>query len=96
MGEGCEQGDPLDPTLFARGQHESLARGAAALHPSDRLTAFLDDLDKPPNQRGMVVLGSPAGHPDFRVEWTVQHMAQEQELLEHLPLLPDLQCAGFC
>ena len=49
--------------------------------------------DKPPNQRGMVVLGSPVGHPDFIAAWTAQRMAQEQELLEHLPLLPDLQCA---
>ena len=49
--------------------------------------------DKPPNQRGMVVLGSPVGHPDFMAAWTAQRMAQEQELLEHLPLLPDLQCA---
>ena len=49
--------------------------------------------DKPPNQRGMVVLGSPVGHPDFMAAWTAQRMAQEQELLEHLPFLPDLQCA---
>ena len=49
--------------------------------------------DKAPNQRGMVVLGSPVGHPDFIAAWTAQYMAQEQELLEHLPLLPDLQCA---
>ena len=148
--EGCEQGDPLAPALFALGQHESLARAAETLHPSDCLMAFLDDLylvtvpdrcrgsldavthsvaegcgiasnlgktrviraiagaapprvaelgpdvwrgDKPPNQRGMVVLGSPVGHPDFIAAWTAQRMAQEQELLEHLPLLPDLQCA---
>ena len=49
--------------------------------------------DKPPNQRGMVVLGSPVGHPDFIAAWTARRVAQEQELLEHLPLLPDLQCA---
>ena len=44
QGEGCEQGDPLAPALIAQGQHESLARAAETLHPSDSLMAFLVDL----------------------------------------------------
>ena len=52
--------------------------------------------DKPPNQRGMVVLGSPVGHPDFIAAWTAQRKAQEQELLEHLPLLRTYSARGSC
>ena len=43
QGEGCEQGDPLAPALFA-GQHDALHRAASTLHPDDSLVAFLDDL----------------------------------------------------
>ena len=42
--EGCEQGDPLAPALFALGQHGALARAAGDLDPTDKLLAFLDDL----------------------------------------------------
>ena len=42
--EGCEQGDPLAPALFALGQHGALARAAGDLNPADKLLAFLDDL----------------------------------------------------
>ena len=42
--EGCEQGDPLAPALFALGQHGALARAAGDLDPADKLLAFLDDL----------------------------------------------------
>ena len=44
QGEGCEQGDPLAPALFAPGQHDALHRAASTLHPDDSLVAFLDDL----------------------------------------------------
>ena len=43
-GEGCEQGDPLAPVLFALGQHSALCSAASALHPAETLVAFLDDL----------------------------------------------------
>ena len=42
--EGCEQGDPLAPALYALGQHGALARAAGDLNPADKLLAFLDDL----------------------------------------------------
>ena len=42
QGEGCEQGDPLAPALFALGQHESLASAAAALDPQRN-----SDLEQP-------------------------------------------------
>ena len=44
QGEGCEQGDPLAPALFALGQHSALCSAASALHPAETLVAFLDDL----------------------------------------------------
>ena len=42
--EGCEQGDPLAPALFALGQHGALCQAPSALRTSERLLAFLDDL----------------------------------------------------
>ena len=44
QGEGCEQGDPLAPALFALGQHDGLQRASAALREGEALMAFLDDL----------------------------------------------------
>ena len=37
QGEGCEQGDPLAPALFALGQHDALHRAASTLHPDESL-----------------------------------------------------------
>ena len=150
QGEGCEQGDPLAPARFALGQHGALLKAASALHASDSLLAFLDDLyvlttreraraardtvvgivetecgiasnegktrahscaggppppgvaelgadvwrgDKPLEERGLVVLGTPVGHPHFVAAWAAQRMRTERELLHQLPQLPDLQCA---
>ena len=150
QGEGCEQGDPLAPALYALGQHGALLKAASAVHASDSLLAFLDDLyvlttreraraardtvvgiveaecgiasnegktrvyssaggppppgvaelgsdvwrgDKPLEERGLVVLGTPIGHPHFIAAWAAQRMRTERELLQQLPLLPDLQCA---
>ena len=42
QGEGCEQGDPLAPALFALGQHDALVGAAASPHPYEELAAFLD------------------------------------------------------
>jgi hypothetical protein len=40
--EGCQQGDPLGPFLWALGYHESLL-AAQALNPATIIAAFLDD-----------------------------------------------------
>ena len=40
--EGCQQGDPLGPFLWAVGYHESLLR-TQARHPSSLIVAYLDD-----------------------------------------------------
>ena len=40
--EGCTQGDPLGPFLFAVGYHHDLLRTQAA-HPDVTLLAYLDD-----------------------------------------------------
>ena len=42
--QGCEQVDPLAPALFALGQHAVLCQASSALHSSQRLLAFLDDV----------------------------------------------------
>ena len=44
QGEGCEQGDPLAPALYALAQHDGLAAASQGLRSGDRLAAFLDDL----------------------------------------------------
>ena len=150
QGEGCEQGDPLAPALFALGQHDALHCAAASLHPDDSLVAFLDDLyitttpsrartsldiateavashcgigsnlgktraigardgppppgmaelgdevwrgDMRPDQRGVVVLGTPIGHRDFVQSWAARRLEDEERLLRQLPKLPDLQCS---
>ena len=150
QGEGCEQGDPLAPALFALGQHDALHRAAAGLHPDDSWVAFLDELyitttpsrartsldmtvkavadhcgigsnlgktraigardgppppgiaelgdevwrgDLCPEQRGIVVLGTPIGHQDFVQAWAARRLEEEEQLLSQLPKLPDLQCS---
>ena len=42
--EGCEQGGPLAPVLYALGQHDTLVHSSASFHHEDALSAFLDDL----------------------------------------------------
>ena len=49
--------------------------------------------NKPPAERGVVVLGTPIGHPDFVRQWAEERMSEERRFLQHLPLLPDLQCS---
>ena len=49
--------------------------------------------DKPDAQRGVVVLGSPVGHPAFVQGWAEERLRTEQLLLDQLPTLLDLQCA---
>ena len=149
QGEGCEQGDPLAPALYAIGQHAALLAAQSRLQADEEVFAFLDDLyvlttlprarvardvvagaveagcgiasnhgktrifgwsnapappevadlgpdvwrgNKPPHQRGFVVLGAPIGHPAFIQAWADERL-QERRLLHELPELPDLQCA---
>ena len=49
--------------------------------------------DKPPPERGLVVRGTPIGHPEFVRAWAAERMQEERKLLEQLPELPDLQCS---
>ncbi|OLP88553.1 hypothetical protein AK812_SmicGene30090 [Symbiodinium microadriaticum] len=49
--------------------------------------------NKPPAERGVIVLGTPIGHPDFVRQWAEERMSEERRFLQHLPLLPDLQCS---
>ena len=37
--------------------------------------------DKPLEERGLVVLGTPVGHPHFVAAWAAQRMRTERELL---------------
>ena len=150
QGEGCEQGDPLAPALYAIGQHAALLAAQSRLQADEEVFAFLDDLyvlttlprarvardvvagaveagcgiasnhgktrifgwsnapappevadlgpdvwrgNKPPHQRGFVVLGAPIGHPAFIQAWADERLQEERRLLHELPELPDLQCA---
>ena len=45
------------------------------------------------DHRGIVVLGTPVGHPDFVQTWATQRLEEEELLLRQLPKLPDLQCS---
>ena len=59
--------------------------------PPPRITELGEDVwcgDKPPAQRGVVVLGTPVGHPDFVQAWTDKRLCEERRLLEELPHLP--------
>ena len=40
-------------------------------------------------------LGVPLGHPDYVREWGRRRVQDEQAFMDHLPHLPDLQCAWF-
>ena len=48
--------------------------------------------DKPSAERGLVVLGTPIGHPDFVQAWAAERMQEERKLFHQLPELPDLLC----
>ncbi|CAE7454813.1 unnamed protein product [Symbiodinium natans] len=52
--------------------------------------------NRPTHVRGMVVLGSPVGHPDFVQAWAVAKMAEEREFLQHLPQLSICSVHGCC
>ena len=49
--------------------------------------------DRPLPERGFTALGVPIGHCDYVREWGQRRLREEQALLDHLPHLPDLQCA---
>ena len=49
--------------------------------------------DRPLPERGFTALGVPIGHGDYVREWGQRRLREEQALLDHLPQLPDLQCA---
>ena len=49
--------------------------------------------DKPPHERGFVVLGTPIGHPAFIQAWADERLQEARRILHKLPELPDLPCA---
>ena len=49
--------------------------------------------NRPSGERGFTALGVPFGHPDYIREWGRRRVRHEQAFLDHLPHLPDLQCA---
>ena len=54
----------------------------------------------PPQQRGVVALGTPIGAPEYVRAWGAERLEAESALLCQLPELPVLQCAwlplSFC
>eukprot|EP00439_Symbiodinium_sp_Y106_P048934 s2985_g6.t1 len=60
------------------------------------VAALGDDVwrgDRAPPDRGFTALGVPLGHPAYVRDWGQRRIREEQFLLDHLPHLPDLQCA---
>ena len=49
--------------------------------------------DKPEEENGLVVLGTPLGRKAFVDAFAEERLQQEEKLLSELPLLPDLQSA---
>ena len=49
--------------------------------------------NRPSGERGFTALGVPLGHPDYVRKWGRRRVRDEQAFLDHLPHLPDLQCA---
>ena len=49
--------------------------------------------NRPSGERGFTALGVPLGHPDYVSEWGRRRVPHGQAFLDHLPHLPDLQCA---
>ena len=47
----------------------------------------------PPQRRGLVVLGTPVGHAAFVQAHLRQKRAEQQQLLDRIPCVPDLQAA---
>ena len=51
--------------------------------------------DLPPRQHGILILGTPLGHPDFVAARLEELLAEHRALLDKLPLLEDTQAAWF-
>ena len=49
--------------------------------------------DRPDNQLGLKVLGTPLGHPAYVQEHLEIIAAEHQQFLDKIPTVPDLQCA---
>ena len=49
--------------------------------------------DRPDNQLGLKVLGTPLGHPAYVQEQLEIIAAEHQQFLDKIPTVPDLQCA---
>ena len=66
-------------------------RQGAPLRPDDRV--WVGDAALPAEHRGVVVLGSPIGTPEFVQKSCADRLSDQQDLLRKLGELPDLQCA---
>ena len=45
------------------------------------------------DERGVKILGTPLGSPEFVSKHLRERLAEERRLLEQIPKLPDAQCA---
>ena len=92
--------DPGQPLLDRKLDAPSIAGSPGeAGPPRPRIAELGEDVwrsDKPPAQRGVVVRGSPVGHPAFVQAWAEERLRTEQQLLEHLPKLPGICNAHGC
>ena len=54
---------------------------------------WVGDHTLPAEEQGVLVLGSPVGTVAYAEQWGKKKLGEELQLLDLLPLLPDLQCA---
>ena len=70
-----------------------LERIAQAGDPEARVWREGGETDLPPGRQGVVVLGTPLGHPAFIHAHLEKKVEEQRKLLTRIPLVPDLQSA---
>ena len=70
---------------------ERLEAAARAENPDARV--WRGDLQMEPSQRGIVILGTPVGTPEFVLQQLEQKVVEHETFLQRIPELMDLQCA---
>ena len=70
---------------------ERLEAAARAENPDARV--WRGDLQMEPSQRGIVIMGTPVGTPEFVLQQLEQKVVEHETFLQRIPELMDLHCA---